>query len=498
MRKSVLIIGAGIGGLATAVRLLSKGYTVKIFEKESSIGGKINQIVHGPFKFDLTASILMNRECYEEVFQDADLEYQDYLEFSKIDPTYRCFYHHGTQYDFPRDIAELTRTLETISKQDSAGYLKLFSEVYQRYLFADEHFLRKSFEKPQDFLEPSTVVSALKTKALSTSAQLISKYVKDTKLRTFLAYQALYVGISPFEGSSTYTFVPVIAQLHGLWYVRGGLFSYIRALEKAVYDLGGEIITESPVEEILISNRRAVGIRIGADKISGAIIISSADFPYTITSLVKNIAYQGQYTAAKLKKMQYTCSAFILYLGLRKQYPQLSVHNLYLNENFKKNIQFAFTGKLPAEPSFYIYCPSRIDSSMAEGGESLSAVVRVPNLLANNITWNDETVYLLRSKIISALKSMGGLEDIEENIVYENYLTPEDLKERYNSYGGTAFGLSPTLMQTNYFRPHLKSDTVENLYFVGQSVHPGPGASLVLLSSKLAAQEILDRGQRAR
>lgn len=494
MRKTVLIIGAGIGGLASAVRLLAKGYRVKIFEKEPGIGGKINQIVHGPFKFDLTASILMNPECYEEVFRDADLEYRDYLEFSKVDPTYRCFYPDGTQYDFPRDIAELTRTLETISQQDSAGYFKLFSEVYQRYLIADEHFLRKSFEKPQDFLKPSTVVSAIKTKALSTSAQLISKYVKDKRLRKFLAYQALYVGISPFEGSSTYTFVPVIAQLHGLWYVRGGLYSYIRALEKAVYDLGGEIVTGSPVEEILISNQRAVGIRVGTDKISGAIIISSADFPYTITSLIKTKAHQGQYTAAKLKKMQYTCSAFILYLGLRRQYPQLSVHNLYLNKNFKKNIQSAFTGKLPAEPSLYIYCPSRIDRSMAGGGESLSAVVRVPNLFAANIAWNDETVDVLRNKIISALKSIKGLEDIEDSIAYENYLTPEGLKERYNSYGGTAFGLSPTLMQTNYFRPHLKSDTVENLYFVGQSVHPGPGASLVLLSSKLAVQEVLQSG----
>jgi phytoene desaturase len=160
--------------------------------------------------------------------------------------------------------------------------------------------------------------------------------------------------------------------------------------------------------------------------------------------------------------------------------------------NFKENIESAFTGHLPKHPSFYIYCPTRVDDSMiASDGECISIVVRVPNLFFRNIIWNKDTVKLMRNTTISALKNIRGLGDIEENIVYENYLTPQDLKDSFNSYGGTAFGLSPTLTQTNYFRPHLKSDHVKNLYFVGSSVHPGPGVSIVLLSSKLVVQEIL-------
>jgi Phytoene dehydrogenase and related proteins len=168
------------------------------------------------------------------------------------------------------------------------------------------------------------------------------------------------------------------------------------------------------------------------------------------------------------------------------------VHNLYLNLDFKKNIHSAFTGHLPINPSFYIYCPSKIDNSMIESvGECISIVVRVPNLFFRNITWNEDTVKVMRNRTLWALKNIQGLEDIEENIVYENYLTPQNLKDSFNSYGGAAFGLSPTLTQTNYFRPHLKSDHVKNLYFVGSSVHPGPGVSIVLLSSKLVVQEIL-------
>jgi len=493
MKKSVIIIGSGIGGLSTAVRLLSKGFDVNIYEKHSTIGGKTNQLVNEPFTFDLTASILMNREIYEEVFSYANLDYKDYLEFMKIDPTYRCFYHDRVHYDFTRDIVSLINTLESISKEDSIGYLKLLSEVYERYIIADEHFLQKTFENPVDFFKPSSLINSFKTKTFSTSHQLVSKYIKDKKLQEFLCYQSLYVGISPFEGPSIYTLVPVIAQLYGLWHLKGGMYSYVKALEKAIYHFGGKIITNYDVDEILISENRAVGIKAkNQEEVFGDIVISNADFPYTMDTLIKSDAHKGKYTASKLKNMKYTCSTFIIYLGLKKKYPQLSVHNLYINVNFKENIDLAFTGNLPTAPSFYIYCPTNLDNSMIKNnGECLSIVVRVPNLFFDNITWDENTIKFMRDNTISALKNIEGLEDIEENIMYESYLTPKDLKNSFNSYGGTAFGISPTLTQTNYFRPHLKSETVSNLYFVGSSVHPGPGVSIVLLSSKLVAQEII-------
>lgn len=493
MKKLAIIIGSGIGGLSTAVRLLSKGYDVEIYEKQKTIGGKTNQLVHESFTFDLTASILMNREIYEEVFSYANLNYRDYLDFIKVDPTYRCFYPDGVNYDFTRDLVSLIKTLESVSIEDSIGYIKLLSEVYERYIIANDHFLQKTFENPIDFFKPSSLINSFKTKAFSTPYQLISKYVKDEKLQNFLCYQALYVGISPFEGPSIYTLVPVVSQLYGLWHLKGGMYSYVKALEKVIYLLGGKITTNYSVDEILISDGRAVGIKSkDKEEIFGDVVISNADFPYTMDNLIKSDIHKGKYTTSKIENMKYSCSTFIIYLGLNKKYPQLSVHNLYLNVNFKKNIDFAFTGHLPIEPSFYIYCPTKIDSSMIKiNGECLSIVVRVPNLFFNNIIWDENTIKILRNTTISALKNIQGLEDIEENIAYESYLTPEDLKDSFNSYGGTAFGLSPTLTQTNYFRPHLKSETVKNLYFVGNSVHPGPGVSIVLLSSKLVVQEII-------
>ncbi|MDR5659621.1 phytoene desaturase family protein [Serpentinicella sp. ANB-PHB4] len=493
MKKLALIIGSGLGGLATAVRLLSQGYHVKIYEKENTIGGKTNQLKQGPFTFDLTASILMNREIYEEVFSDANLNYKDYLGFMKVEPTYRSFYADGSSYDFDRDLPTLVKNLESISTEDAVGYMQFLSEVYERYLVADEHFLQRTFEDLADFFKPSTLINALKTQSLSTAHQLISKYVKNEKLQNFLSYQALYVGISPYEGPSIYPLVPVISQLYGLWHIKGGMYAYVKALEKVIENLGGEIHTDYDVEEIIISNGKAVGIKSKQQEVVHAdIVISNADFPYTMEYLIKSDSERGKYTPSKLKEMKYSCATFTIYLGLNKKYPQLSVHNIYINNDFKENINYAFTGQLPVAPSFYIYCPTKIDDSMTKtNGDCLSVVVRVPNLLFDHIKWDEDTIQPLRNSVLSALKHIKGLEDIEQHIEYENYLTPKDLKNRFNAYAGAAFGLSPTLTQTNYFRPHLKSDTIKNLYFVGNSVHPGPGASIVLLSSKLVTQEIL-------
>jgi phytoene desaturase len=493
LSKSVLIVGAGIGGLATGVRLLSKGYQVKIFEKEASIGGRIQPLKAGNFNFDLTASILMTPGVYQELFTYANRDYMDYLQFIKVDPNYRVHFEDGTNIDFSSNLAELTKALETISLEDSLGYIKFLADLYERYIVADKNIFQKSFESPLDLLKPSTLWSSFKLHTLSTTYSLVSEYVKSEKLRKFLCFQAMYIGISPFNGPNIYALVPAVTTLYGLWHLKGGLYSYIEAMGKLINEFGGSIATNCPVEEIVISNGRAVGVKTSDGVEYGDIIICNADFPYAMKNLIVDEKDKGKYTDEKLENIKYSCSNFIMYLGLKKKYPVLKVHNHYLGINFKDNIEAAFEGKLSQEPPLYFYCPSAMDDSMAPyNKDCLSVLVRVPNLFFDEINWNDDTINTLRKRVFSILRSIKGLEDIEDNVEYESHLTPEDLKNRFNSYGGTAYGLSPTLLQTNYFRPHIKSENVENLYFVGSSIHPGPGASIVLIGSKLVAEDIIN------
>ena len=492
MSKKVIIIGAGIGGLSTALRLLKNGYEVEIYEKNEKIGGRVNIIETNNFRFDLSASILMMPNCFKEIFSYVDKDYRDYLEFIEIDPIYRLFLADKTTIDFNKNISTLVKTLEHISKADSLGYFKFTSDAYEKYLIANKYFLKISQETSKKFFNTKTLTKAFKIHTLTNTYAYISKYIKNEKLREFLSFQSMYVGISPFDGPNIYTLVPAVSQLYGLWHLKGGMYSFINALSILINEFGGTIKTGIAVEEILFSDDKAIGVKTPNGIEKADIIICNADFPYAMKSLIKESYYKDIYTDKKLSEMKYSCSTFILYLGLKKRYPQLGVHNIYLCTNFKENIEAAFKGTLPVNPPLYIYCPSRIDRSMVKNdGDCMNIMLRVPNLFFTDIVWNAHTMDLLTNKILKELKSIKGLEDIEENIEYKNYLTPQDMKAKFNAYGGTAFGLSPTLTQTNYFRPHFKSSVADNLFFVGSSLHPGPGVSLVLNSGRLVTEEII-------
>ncbi|MBU3180828.1 phytoene desaturase family protein [Clostridium psychrophilum] len=492
MKKKVIIVGAGVGGLATALRLLSNGYEVEIYEKEETIGGTVNFIQTEGFRFDLSASILMMPNSYKEIFSYVNKNYADYLEFIEIDPIYRLFSSDGTAIDFNTDMSSLTKTLEGISKEDSLGYFKFISDVYEKYLIANKYFLQKSQDTPKDSFNLKSIQEAFKVHTLSNAYEYISKYIKDEKLRNFLAFQCMYIGISPFNGPNIYTLIPVVSQLYGLWYIKGGMYSFINALSKLIYEFGGIIKTGVTVEEILFLKDKAIGVKTSQKTEKADLVVCNADFSYAMKNLVKDEYYKDKYNDKKLSEMKYSCSTFIIHLGLRKEYPKLAVHNIYLGKNFKENIESAFKGMLPNNPSLYIYCPSRIDKSMAKmKGDCLNIMLRVPNLFFKEVKWDKQTSKLLTNIILNELKNIKGLEDIEENIQYEDCFTPLDMESKFNTYGGTSFGLSPTLKQMNYFRPHFKSSKVNNLFFVGSSLHPGPGISLVLNSSTLVTEEIL-------
>lgn len=492
MGRKVIIVGGGVGSLATAVRLLSKGYQVEIFEKEEQVGGKVNFLKREEYTFDLTASILMTPQIYKEVFTYANKNFEDYLKFIKVEPNYRTFYNDSTSYDFSSDFTKLTETLEKISIEDSAAFVRFLGDSYEKYLIADKYFLKKPLTRFIDFFNPVTLTKALNTKTFSTTYDYLKKFIKDEKLIKYICFQAMYVGISPYEGPNIYTLVPTISELYGLWYIKGGMYTYIKALEKVIYELGGKINTKAEVEEVLINGKRAYGIRVNNNIEKADLVICNSDFSYTMNALIKDKNAKGKYKENKLSKMKYSCGTFIIYLGLKKKYPILKVHNLYLGEDFEKNIQAPFVGNLPEKPSLYIYCSSSIDEEMApKGKETLNIMVRVPNLLFNNLVWTQHTIKEFRNSVINTLKNIKGLEDIEENIEVEHYLTPMDMMNCFNSYGGASFGLSHTLAQTNYFRPSIKSPKIKNLYFVGESVHPGTGVSIILNCSKIVTEEIL-------
>lgn len=492
MAKKVIVIGAGVAGLASACRLQSQGYDVVIYEKHHQVGGKMNQIKEKGYTFDVGPTILMMKDLYKEIFEFCGKNPDDYIQMTKLDPMLHLYFSKDKSMKFTTDLEQLIASLESISKEDTQGYLEFLAEIYKRYNIALDAFITKSFRKPTDFYNPKTLIEALKLKTFSDAYTEIGKFVKDEDLKKSLAFQTLYIGISPYQGPSLYTIIPMIELFYGVYMLKGGMYSMAKAMEKLFIDLGGEIHLSTSVEEILVIDKKAKGIVVNGENIEVDYILCAADFPWAMKNLIKDEKNRGKYTDKKIDKMGYSCSCLLLYLGIDKEYEDESVHSIYFAKDFNKNISDIFEDGKPADdPSFYIYRPSIIDKSLApEGHESFYVLVPVPETsLYDN--WSEETIRIYRDKIIGLIKENTSFKDIDEHIVFESRYTPKDFESNFNAYNGATFGLKPTLKQSNYFRPHNKFKYLDNLYFAGSSTHPGAGVPIVLQSAKLATEELL-------
>ncbi|MGH1757289.1 phytoene desaturase family protein [Enterococcus hirae] len=490
--KKIIVIGAGVAGLSAAVRLQKLGYEVTLYEKDRQVGGKMNQIKTAGFTFDLGPTIVMMPEIYREVFEFCGKDPDDYIPMKKVDPMLKLYFNKEEPIEFSNDLIELTKTLENISPEDTQGYFAFLADIYQRYTIAKEAFITKSFRGFWDFYNPKSLWAGIRLRTFSDAYTSISKFVKDDRLRKSLAFQTLYIGVSPYQGPSLYTIIPMIELFYGVYFIEGGMYTLATSLARLFEELGGKIVYETSVDEILIDNKIAKGIRIGKEQVMADAIVCGADFPYAMKELIPDERKRGKYTNKKIAKFEYSCSCFLMYLGLDKKYPEEHLHSIYFAEDFKQNVDDLFErGNLPDDPSFYLYRPSLMDDSLApEGQEGLYVLVPVPEL-SKYEKWTEQTMQAYRQKIIRLLKEKTIFKDIDEHIVSETLITPKDFSERFNAYNGATFGLKPTLKQSNYYRPHNKFSAAENLYFCGSSTHPGAGVPIVMQSAKLAVEELL-------
>lgn len=501
MKKKIIVIGAGVAGLASAIRLQHAGYDVELFEKESIPGGKMHRIELDGYQFDLGPSIVMMPEIYREIFELCGRNPDDYIPMERLDPMYRVYFGDDPDhpYDISSDLTELTKTIERISEEDAEGFFGYLQEIYKRFLVAKNHFIQRPFRRPRDFYNLSTLKQAMKLKTLDSADQFLSKYIKNERLKQMISFQTLYIGISPYNGPSLYSMIPMIEFLYGVWFIKGGMYTMASAMERLFLELGGEIHYNSPVDEICIEQGKATGIRIGDQMIKADYVVCNADFPFAMKHLIKDVKAKGKYTDEKIDSMKYSCSCFLMYLGMDRKYEEIDhVHNFIFNEDLEKNLTDIFEGNRLEGGSFYVYIASKMDPTLApKGKDGLYILMPVSDLSTAKYEWNEETIQFYRQYILQSLKKIRGFEEIENEIVTETYMTPKDFESKFHAYNGACFGLQPTLSQSNHLRPQSKATHCEHLYFTGSSTHPGAGVPIVLISAKIATQELLldDQGR---
>lgn len=489
--KKIVVVGAGVAGLSAAVRLQKLGYDVHLYEKEANPGGKMNQIKQDGFTFDVGPTIVMMPEIYQEIFEFCERNPDDYIPMKKVDPLLELVFRGESPLLFSSDLTQLTKTLETISEEDAQGYFHFLADIYKRYLIAKKHFITQSFRNFWDFYNPKSLYAGLRLKTFSDAYSSISKFVKDDRLRKSVAFQTLYIGVSPYQGPSLYTMIPMIELFYGVHFIKGGMYTLATALDQLFDELGGKHHYATPVEEIVIENKSTTGIQANGEFIAADAVVCGADFPYAMENLIPDESKRGKYSNKKIANMDYSCSCFLLYLGLDKKYPESTLHSIYFADDFRKNTDDLFeNGVLPSDPSFYLYRPSLMDETLApEGKEGLYVLVPVPELSKYD-DWTNASTQSFRDQIIRLIKERSIFTDIEEHIIMEVCYTPKEFEQKFNAYYGATFGLKPTLAQSNYYRPHNKFDYAERLYFCGSSAHPGAGVPIVMQSAKLAVEEL--------
>jgi phytoene desaturase len=486
--KSVVIIGAGIGGIATSIYLAQKGYKVNIYEKNNMPGGRCGQLIHEGHRFDLGATMLLMPGVYREVFDSLGLNFDELLEMKPLEDLYKLYFDDGKEIVFSTDRKKMEEQHEAIEKGSFRKSEEYISEGYNFYKIAHKKLIGRNFYNFFEFATLRNVSMLIKLKTYLTHQKYVQRFFKNPHLQMAYTFQNIYVGQSPFDAPAFFSMIPAIELIEGSYFPRGGIFSVVEKLKSAALKSGVTFHFDKEVSSIQVSRNKAESITLtGGEIVTADLIVANADLPYVYRELLPDIR-----KSRRLEKKKYSCSAMVFHWGLDKRYPQLAHHNVFLNDGFGTGLRVIFKDKsADPNPSFYVHAPTRTDSSAApENHDTLSVIVGTGHLdETREQDWNN-LKNISREAVIKRLKK-AGLTDLEEHIRHERCYTPKTWESAYHVSKGSVFGsLSHSLFQMGYFRPHNRHNYYKNLYFVGGSTHPGNGIPLVLLSAKLTSERI--------
>ena len=489
MKQTALVIGAGLGGIVTAARLAKNGYDVTVLEKESTPGGRCNQIVHDSYRFDIGPTLFLMPEIWEETFAALGEKMSDHLELKRIDPTYKVYFNDGLQLTLTSNIGDMQTQLEKIERNAFTGFLKYIAEGSKHYKMSLEKFVGRNFYNIFEYFSLGNLPLLFELKALKKHYANASRFFKDDRLKAAFTFQNMYLGLSPYDAPATYSLLQYTELAEGVWYPIGGMYAAIQALTSIAERLGVKFFYNAPVKKLDVKGSKVKSALLeDGREFKAELFIGNADLPYIYKELLPKTK-----EVKKLENKLYTCSTIMFYWGVDKEYSQIGHHNVFLGGDYKASFDQIFNDHtLPEVPSFYVHAPARTDPGAApQGQDSLYVLVPVGHLDARTEQDWDALVHRARETVFTRLSKEMGADDLREHIKFEIVYQPKVWKERFNLDKGAAFGLSHNFWQVGYLRPQNRHKRYKNLYFTGASTHPGTGLPIVLLSARLTTERIL-------
>ncbi|EPS33110.1 hypothetical protein PDE_08072 [Penicillium oxalicum 114-2] len=495
-RKKVVVIGAGVGGIATAARLAQCGLDVSVYEKNDFVGGKCSSIMQNGYRFDRGPSLLLMTEVFEETYRHLGTSMSsEGVELLKCDPNCNFWFPDGQCFTTSTDIARMKNQLEKLDGQHGfQSFLSFLEESHHHYQQSIPHVLNKDFANYFALLRPGFLRYLFKLHPFHTVWQRVSHFFQPHQLRQVFSLASMYLGMSPFDTPGTYTLLQYTELTAGIWYPRGGFNRIARTLVDVGERLGVTYHLSQPVKSVSISSdKKARGITLDADEIIEAdAVVVNADLLYAYEELLPSHQSKPDVTR---EKEDVSCSAITFYWSMSQRIPQLESHNMFVGQPSGEQFPDVYWNRdRETMPSFYVHVPSRTDPSAApEGKDTVMALVLVENVDMSKTTQEnhlDSLIAATRQYVLSSMQSRLGV-DLRDFIEHETLHSPTTWHQMFNSHRGSVFGLNHDFFNILSFRPHTKHDVIDGVYFVGASTHPGAGVPTCLSGAKITAERIL-------
>lgn len=484
---TALIVGAGPGGLASALLLQHSGVDVTIVEKADVVGGRTRIVEHDGFKFDRGPTFFHYPEVIEEIFQAIGRDAHEELGLMPLDPSYRLVYGAGGSIDATSDLDKMTERIRELAGDKNAAGFEKYVKENRRKLNTSKDCLQTPWSGPHNLFSKRALRVATVLKPWSNVASDLARLFDDERVRLAMSFQTKCLGMSPFHAPSLFTILAFLEYEHGIFHAKGGLGSITVRMAEIAEEMGVDIRLNHTVDELIFEGKTVKGVRIGEELLLADKVVVNADFAHAMTTMVPD-EKRRKWTNKKLEKKSYSCSTFMLYLGVDKLY-DLPHHQIYASKSYEQSLKDITEFKVPwGDPSFYVQNACTTDPSLApEGCSTIYVLVPVPNT-NDNIVW-DDIKDQFRDLIVKQMEKLG-LENLEDHIISETVVTPDDWGNS-DIYRGAVFNLAHGLDQMLWRRPQNRFEEFNNVYLVGGGTHPGSGLPTIFESARISSKMLL-------
>jgi len=490
----VVIVGAGPGGLASAMLLAKAGVEVTVVEKRGVVGGRTSTMEQDGFKFDVGPTFFLYPQVLREIFAATGHSLEKEVPMYRLDPQYRLVFGakdggFGGQVDATADVERMKAQIAAISPADAARLENYFRDNREK-LNRFAPILQSPFEGWRDLVTPEMLKMLPLVRPWRSLDSDLRKYFKDERIRLGFSFQSKYLGMSPFSCPSLFSILSFLEYEHGVFHPVGGCGAVTAAMARIAEGMGVRILRNTPVEELIFEGRRAVGVKIPDEVLKADAVVVNADFAQAMQRLVPN-HLRKRWTNERIEKKQFSCSTFMIYLGIEGRYDEVKHHTIYLSKDYQRNLKdIELDHRLTTEdPSFYVQNACVTDPSMAPKGMS-TLYVLVPVTHENgNVNWAGQEAGF-RAMALKQLEKIG-ITDVERRIRVERRLTPATWNSEFHLHLGATFSMAHSLRQMLHLRPHNRFEDLEGVYLVGGGTHPGSGLPVIFESARITSRLLL-------